>query len=558
MKKSNIVCLVLYLIVLVGLTSCSQGGGGAATNSDVTPPSVPDGISSTSDVTPPNVPDGISSTPTSSSSIGLNWNVSTDDVGVAGYKIFRNGVQISTLTANAFSDTGLLSSTTYTYTISAYDGTGNESAQSAAVSATTLPPGSTAVQTSQIATDVGLSPAYPQIAAGASGHSFAIWRQSAGAVDIVVSAQSHSTDGWGPVTELMPTNIGSALSHDIATNSSGDAMAVWELDDGLSYHIWANKYVSGTGWAGAVSIDSSGVLDAKEPAVAVDVNGNAMAVWRQTDGTTYKIWANHFVAGTGWGTSGLIDIDTGGFDYSPQIAFDSGGNAIAVWLRRDGSAYSIRARRYVNGTGWDSVIAILSVKLGYSQDPRIAMDSAGNAFVVWNQVDVYPVISAWSCRYVSGTGWETAVVIETDDSGYTYNARIAVTPSGDAFAAWEQSDGTRYNIVANQYVAGIGWGSAQTISSPGGDGTQWPALALNGAGNAVVAWEQFSYGSNSHKIYAAKYFAGEGWSNEQPIQADADTVAVYPEITVDQDGYASVIWEQHQNNKVGIWGARFR
>jgi hypothetical protein len=543
MKKGSIVCLVLSLTILACLISCGQSGGGIATNPDITPPSVPDGLSST---------------PTSSISIGLNWNASTDDVGVAGYNIFRNGMRISTTTVNAFSDTCLLSSTTYTYTISAYDGAGNESAQSSVLPASTLASGSVAIQSQIIASDVGLSPAYPRIAADANGHSYVVWRQSAGAIDTIATAQSDPVDGWDSVTALMPNNIGSALTHDVAANSSGDAMAVWQLYDGVCYHIWANKYVAGTGWEGAVSVESSAVLAAIEPSVAVDVNGNAMAVWRQTDGTMYKVWANRFIAGTGWGTAELLDTDTGGLDFAPQIAIDPAGNAIVVWLREDGPAYSIRAKRYIRGIGWESAISILSTNLGYSQGPRIAMDEAGNAFVVWNQDDVYPFISTWSCRYVGGAGWETAQVIETDDRGHTYKAQIAVTPSGEAFAAWEQSDGTRYNIVANRYIAGIGWGTAQIISSSNGDGTQWPALAVDFDGNAVVAWEQFSYGTYSHKIYATRYAAGEGWGPERPIQTDNDPTAVYPAIAIDKDGYATVVWEQYETTKVNIWAARFR
>jgi chitodextrinase len=67
----------------------------------------------------------------------LNWIASTDDVGVAGYKVFRNGKQISTSTTNSLDDTGLTSSTTYSYVVSAYDAAGNNSPQSTSSSAMT-------------------------------------------------------------------------------------------------------------------------------------------------------------------------------------------------------------------------------------------------------------------------------------------------------------------------------------------------------------------------------------------------------------------------------------
>ncbi len=87
--------------------------------------------------TPPSVPTGLIGTPTSDSQINLSWSASTDNVGVTGYKIFRDGNQVGTSATPSYNDTGLDASTTYSYTVSAYDAAGNESAQSSAVSVTT-------------------------------------------------------------------------------------------------------------------------------------------------------------------------------------------------------------------------------------------------------------------------------------------------------------------------------------------------------------------------------------------------------------------------------------
>jgi hypothetical protein len=58
-------------------------------------------------------------------------------VGVQGYKIFRGGAQIGTTASTSYQDGGLAASTTYTYTVAAYDAAGNTSGQSASASATT-------------------------------------------------------------------------------------------------------------------------------------------------------------------------------------------------------------------------------------------------------------------------------------------------------------------------------------------------------------------------------------------------------------------------------------
>jgi chitodextrinase len=97
------------------------------------------------DTTAPSVPGGLTATAASSTQINLSWTAATDNVGVTGYNVYRNGTQIATLGAvTTFQNTGLTASTTYSYTVQARDAAGNISGQSVAASATTLIPNPTA------------------------------------------------------------------------------------------------------------------------------------------------------------------------------------------------------------------------------------------------------------------------------------------------------------------------------------------------------------------------------------------------------------------------------
>jgi chitodextrinase len=91
----------------------------------------------TSDTTPPSVPANLSATAVSQSQINLSWSPSTDNVGVAGYQVFRNGTELGTTTATSYMDVNLAASTTYSYTVTAFDAAGNVSAQSTVAVATT-------------------------------------------------------------------------------------------------------------------------------------------------------------------------------------------------------------------------------------------------------------------------------------------------------------------------------------------------------------------------------------------------------------------------------------
>ncbi len=92
------------------------------------------------DTTPPTTPTGLTAAIAGSTGANLSWSASTDNVGVTGYIVRRNSVQVATPTTTSFADTGLSAATTYSYTVAARDAAGNISSNSASVSVTTPPP----------------------------------------------------------------------------------------------------------------------------------------------------------------------------------------------------------------------------------------------------------------------------------------------------------------------------------------------------------------------------------------------------------------------------------
>jgi hypothetical protein len=95
--------------------------------------------SGSSDTTPPSVPTGLQATPVSSSEIDLSWTPSTDGggSGLKGYNVYDGGALIASTSSPSYANTGLAAGSTHTYTVSAVDNAGNESARSAPVTALT-------------------------------------------------------------------------------------------------------------------------------------------------------------------------------------------------------------------------------------------------------------------------------------------------------------------------------------------------------------------------------------------------------------------------------------
>ena len=150
-------------------------------------------------------------------------------------------------------------------------------------------------------------------------------------------------------------------------------MAVWRQwdDQGVAISIWANRYDVGSGSWGTATLIETGSGAADNPDVAMDSSGNAIAVWKQSDGTFDSIYANRYVVGQGWGTATLIETQTGNADF-PKVAADGNGNAIAVWQQKK----SIWANRFASATATVTTFTDVTTAAGFSGCPTCQLNSS--------------------------------------------------------------------------------------------------------------------------------------------------------------------------------------
>ncbi len=117
------------------------------------------------DEDPPDTPTGLSARAVSAGQINLSWEPSTDNIGVAGYKVYRDGAYVKSVAGTRTSDKGLGSLTEHCYTVSAWDAAGNESDPSAEDCATTVE-AYDPVYVDYEGVCNGLSPCYTSLQAG--------------------------------------------------------------------------------------------------------------------------------------------------------------------------------------------------------------------------------------------------------------------------------------------------------------------------------------------------------------------------------------------------------
>ena len=164
------------------------------------------------DTTAPSVPTNVAAAAQSSTAIQVSWTASTDDVAVAGYRVFRNGsaTVLATVTGTSYTDTGLTPSTGYTYQVRAFDtaATPNVSALSTpAASAitlgdTTAPSAPTGVAATALSlTDIRIDWTASTDQGGAGLAGYRIFRNGSSSVLATVTNGTSYTDaGLSPNT----------------------------------------------------------------------------------------------------------------------------------------------------------------------------------------------------------------------------------------------------------------------------------------------------------------------------------------------------------------------
>jgi hypothetical protein len=369
-------------------------------------------------------------------------------------------------------------------------------------------------------------------------------------VVITVNDFAAATGAWGEAQLIEEDENAEGRDPRVATNANGQVVAVWCQGS----DVWANRYVEGNGWQTAAPIKAmTGRCEISQ--VAVDANGNAIAVWDHEQDSIHSIWASVYIADTGWNTPVLLENsdDTAG---RPQVAFDASGTAHVIWQGDHPAFHSnVWTRRYTVASGWTEAQLLEDDDVERAYSPQLAANENGDVMAVWRHGDNGQGIMV--AGYTSATGWGSASSLVTEGLATTGNTlAIALDNAGNAIVAWEASVGSNIDIHANRYVPGSGWQGEIVLDTLPGVAYA-PQVSFDGAGNAIAVWYQLS-GSKYH-VFANRFVVADtNWEGASPIENIENNYSGYrPQLGVDHSGNALVITASHIDHDQSIWASRY-
>jgi hypothetical protein len=241
----------------------------------------------------------------------------------------------------------------------------------------------------------------------------------------------------------------------LAMTPAGDAVAIWVGTPANLPAILVSRYAGATDtWDATSTRLNPATSPAGAPAVAIDGNGNALTSWIQASTTgVAAVHQDCFNAASGkWGGFFVQSPTNFGLAAGPNAAFDSAGNALAIWSQAFSNALGIMTRRYNRAQGqWEQ---------GFRQDqpsitgaggnflPQLAVSPNNNqGFAAWFYTPLLQRGAVYGLPY-SGSFQnmqriDTTVDPANPSSGQVQNGgvKIAMAPDGEALAMWTQTDG---------------------------------------------------------------------------------------------------------------------
>ncbi|AEG92391.1 DUF7151 family protein [Ramlibacter tataouinensis] len=285
-------------------------------------------------------------------------------------------------------------------------------------------------------------------------------------------------------------------------------------------------------WRAGTLLSTDNATAATMPDVAANSAGETVAVWVQ-DG---QVWASRRTGALAWQAPQPMSGPAARIE-SPRVAVNAQGQAVAVWVEVvPMGGYRIRASHRPAGGAWSTPVDAGASGAWMIKRPAVAMDPAGNAMVLFSHFDSTGD-QLYAARYTAGMGWSPAVSLASGVT--TSDPQIGMDAGGNAVAAWHVSDGSRTVVRASRHTMAGGWAPEVDISNPApASAVGQPRLVVAEDGGAVLAWAQEGGG-----VYLRRYAPATGW-NPTLLQPTSRATSGDLALALDAAGRPAVAWVQ--------------
>ncbi|MGB2908833.1 MAG: hypothetical protein WBB73_17180, partial [Candidatus Aminicenantaceae bacterium] len=322
---------------------------------------------------------------------------------------------------------------------------------------------------------------------------------------------------------------------DIVSDGAGGAIILWEQDSIVGeWHIYAHRIDAAgfTRWTpNGVPILSLPAGTGHFPQLVIDGAGGAIIAWYDNRGPFADVFAQRIDAdgAVQWTANGLRVTNAPRAQYFPSISGDGQGGAIIAY---NDNGNELRAQR-ISPTGvllWpvDGSVISADLRLG----PVSVNDGSGGAIIAWeddrNSSSSVSDIYVQRITAAGSVQWTAGGVAVCTTAGEQTKPTIIADGAGGAIVAWQDRRNGTSDIYAQRINAAglVQWTTNGVVIAtvPNLYSSQVPRIASDGAGGAIIAWEDRR--NNSYpQVYAQRI------DNVGMVQWTANGILLSPTIT---------------------------
>jgi len=354
-----------------------------------------------------------------------------------------------------------------------------------------------------------------QIASDGSGGAIVVWEDYRSGTNYDVYAQRVDASGnvmWTTNDVAITTSAGNQYFPQLVSDGSGGAIIAWMDVRSGTYDIYAQR-VDDSGNVLWITNDIAITTAADGqyyPQIAPDGLGGAIISWSDYRSGNYDIYAQRVDASgnTLWITDGVAISTAADNQQYHWIIPDEAGGAIIAWTdSRSGTGSDIYAQRMdaSGNTLWTTDGVAISTAAGGQLLPRIAPDNAGGAIIVWQDRRSGTRYDIYAQRVDSlGNNLWIADGVAISTVYYQEFPEIVTDGAGGAIIVWQDHRSGFHNDIYAQRVDASGnvlWATNGIAVATTAYDQNDPIIAPDGAGGAIIAWDDYRSGTN-YDIYA--------------------------------------------------------
>jgi hypothetical protein len=263
----------------------------------------------------------------------------------------------------------------------------------------------------------------------------------------------------------------------------------------------------------------------------------------------------------------LVNSSTAGFQYSPAVAADARGHFVVMWESSLAAPAGILGQRYdSSGTPLGAEFRANTYTTGFQIVPAVASDPSGNFVVVWtNSVQDGSSNGIFGQRFTSsGAPAGPEFRVNTYTSLSQGLPSVAVDSAGNFVVAWNSQfqDGSYLGVFAQRYAStGEPIGPEFRVNTFTPFDQTAPSVGTDPTGNFVVVWTSEAGDGSSYGVFGQR-FAASGTPVGAQFRVNTYTTnsQASPEVDVDGTGNFVVVWPSgllQDPSGFGVFGQRF-